>query len=138
MLDQFVGLINDLGHVGDVPVPNIRAKDCIEPHTERQPSRIERPRISRIVCFAAKEEVGHVEVADVLLLANPATRVLVERRRILTAVSRDSRAFDRLFKPPVPHYAAAVTFAQAREKFAIETRRIVLISGSFPTPAYRA
>src|SRR5205823_1170702 len=78
VLDQLVGLGDDLGHVGDVHVADVGAEERVEPRVHRVGLAIEGPRVDGIVGLAAEVEALDVEVVEVFLAGDPASRVIVE------------------------------------------------------------
>src|SRR3989441_3710158 len=78
VLDQLVGLGQDLGHVGDVHVTDVRAEERVEARVHRVRLAVEGPRVDGIVGLAAEVEARDEQLADVLFARDLAPGVVVE------------------------------------------------------------
>src|SRR5207247_2427490 len=78
VLDELVGLGEDVRHVGHVEVADVRAEERVEPCAARIDAAVERPGVDRVVSLAAEVEARHEEVAQVLPALDPARGVVVE------------------------------------------------------------
>ena len=118
--DQFVSLRDRLGHVGHVPVRDIRSHHRAQPRSQRVDVAGERPSHQRVIGLASEVEIRHESIPDILGLANHGAREFVEhpgaRRRpgeeLANAIG------------PGPHRVVAVLLDVLHQLVDIQTIRI--------------
>src|SRR5438093_694400 len=121
-LDVLVRLGDDLGHVGDVEVTDVRAEERVEPRVHRVRLAIEGPRVDRIVGLAAEVEALDVEIVEVFLAPDLAAGVVVE---ILDAAGTVAVVVQALAATNrFDHRGLAVLLGQRQEPRPIEPRRV--------------
>src|SRR4051812_1688016 len=66
LLDELVGLVDDVADVGDVPVADVRPEDGLQASAERVHFGVEGPRVDGIIGLASEVEAVDIETLDVL------------------------------------------------------------------------
>src|ERR1700730_817535 len=105
----------------------IRAVDCIEPRPEGIALAVERPRRDAIVAFAAKEEIRHKPVVNILGLFDAAVTPFVPFRRVATAAALELGK-EQLAVETAPG-EVAVFAAEPAVQLTIDVLRIHVVEG---------
>src|SRR5207244_12447785 len=75
MLDQLVGLGDNVRHVRYVEMPDVRAEDRVEPRAHGVRAAVEGPSVDGVVGLAAEVEPRDEQVVEVLLLLDLAAEI---------------------------------------------------------------